>query len=305
MANVLVTGASGLLGAHFVTLLSKGHAVTGVDRNLGWGDVECPMICGELSDETFLEKTIHECGPDMIVHCAAMIDVDACETNPDAAHDTNVVLTRRLLEGAPAECLFVYMSSDAVFDGTRSFWSEQDTPKPVNVYARTKLEGEHLVAAAERHLIARTNFYGWSSGKKKTAGEWLYRALEGEQPITLFDDFFFTPIYVVDLVRRLEYLIDSGQTGVFHIAGAERMSKYAFGKSLANGAGLSMVNVRRGSIDEARMGVPRPKDMSLGSEKFELLSGLASPSSAEGIERFVRDRDLSLSDRFAAPPAVL
>ena len=73
--------------------------------------------------------------------------------------------------------------------------------------------------ATDRHLIVRTNFYGWSSGRKQTSAEWLHAALKTGQPITLFGDFFFTPIYIVDFVELLERLIETGYLGIIHLVG--------------------------------------------------------------------------------------
>ena len=299
MAKVFVTGSSGLLGAHVVALLSRNDTVTAFDRNPWWGDTSCQTFCGDIGDEHMLRKALHDSNPDIIVHCAAMTTVDDCEANPTVAYDANVGLPRRIIELMSPSTLFVYISTDAVFDGSKQHWMEEDTPNPINVYGRTKLQGEQLVAVSTaRHLIVRTNFYGWSSGRKESAGEWLYRALEQRKAITLYDDYFFTAMYVVDLVYRLDYLMKSGKYGVFHLAGSNRVSKYSFGKFLANAEGFSMENVKPGSIVDAKMFAPRPRDISLDGKKFEQFSGLQSPSCLEGISRFLKDRELSLSSRF-------
>jgi dTDP-4-dehydrorhamnose reductase len=297
--NVLVTGACGLLGAHLLARLSQEHTVAGLDRNSWWSEGPCRMFCGDMGDPAVVDGAIRDSEPEVVVHCAASVDVDGCERDPQSAHDINVGLTRQLAVSAPPDCLFVYISTDAVFGGARPFVTEGDTPTPLNVYGRTKLQGEsEVVERRNRYLIVRTNFYGWSSGRKRTAGEWLHRALEEQQAITLFDDFFLTPTYVVDLAHNLARLIATGKHGVFHIAGADRVSKYSFGELMAEVGGFSMGNVKRGSIDDARMIAARPKDLSLSSKAFEQACGVPVAGCAEGIERFIRDRDRSLFSRF-------
>ena len=146
----------------------------------------------------------------------------------------------------------------------------------------------------------RTNFYGWSSGRKQTSAEWLYDALKRGEPITLFDDFFFTPIYVVDFVERLQGLIERRHCGIVHLGGRDRVSKAAFGALMAEAAGLSMQHVRRGSINDAPLLASRPKDMSLDSGRFVSLTGLALPDCAASLSAFLRDRERPLSARGAA-----
>src|SRR5436190_92566 len=114
--NVLVTGACGLLGAHVVARLGPRHNVVGVDRHPWWGDQPADILHGDLADTGFLKGALAHHTPELIVHCAGMVDVDACERNPGDAHFSNVEITRRLLACAPAQCRFVYISSDSVFD---------------------------------------------------------------------------------------------------------------------------------------------------------------------------------------------
>jgi dTDP-4-dehydrorhamnose reductase len=238
--------------------------------------------------------------PDILIHCAALTQVDACEGDPARAYAANAILTRQVVRAVPASCLTVYLSTDGVFQGDRPFATEEDLPCPRTVYGRSKIHGEWEVALASRnHLIVRTNFYGWSSGKKKTAGEWLHHALETRQPVTLFTDFFFTPIYVVDFVERLIPLLEHPDRGVMHLAGRDRLSKHAFGRLMAEAGGFSTEAVRPGSLEGAPLIAPRPKDMSLSSSRFVRLTGMEVPECRSGLRRFFMDRGRALSARFA------
>lgn len=246
------------------------------------------------------ERTLFsEARPDVLIHCAGMTNVDGCEQDPELARLQNAELTARLASATPAQCLFVYITTDGIFSGDHPFAVEDDTPSPKTAYARTKLAGEDAVRNnAPNHLIIRTNFFGWSSGRKKTSGEWLYQALETRQEITLFDDFFYTPIYVVDLVNSVNALIDSDHRGTFHIGGRDRVSKYEFGQAVAEAGRMSMDSVRRGSIDDAHLAADRPKDMSLCSDRYTRLTGVGVPGCKESAQRFVSHRATSLGHRF-------
>jgi dTDP-4-dehydrorhamnose reductase len=296
--NVAITGACGLLGAHLAARLSPEHRVVGFDRHRWWGTTPLVLHHGDLTNDQARIDFLDDAAPDVLIHCAAMVDVDGCERTPDAAYRLNATLTRQLAHAVPAACRVVYITTDGIFDGTRPFRTEADVPCPRTVYGRSKLHGEWDVQLSGRpHLIVRTNFYGWSSGVKSSAAEWLWRALESKQPITLFDDFYFTPLYVMELVDRIVALMKGDANGVVHVVGAERVSKLGFGQALAAEAGLSTEAVKAGSIELAALLAPRPRDMSLRSDRLEGLTGYPEPSLREGLQRLVADQHLSLEAR--------
>lgn len=299
--RVLVTGATGLLGAHIAAALQGRDNVVGVDRHPWWGDRPLPIEHVDLCAEGVVDALIAQVRPQVIFHCAALVNVDACERAPAEAFEINAELPARLARAAGAECLFVYIATDGVFRGEAPFADESTAPEPRTVYGASKLEGERAVASVTpNHLILRTNFFGWSSGRKQTSAEWLYRALEQQQPITLFDDFYFTPIYVVDFVSAMLRLASTGARGLFHATGHDRVSKYEFGMEMARQAAFATANVTRGSIDDAHLAAPRPRDMSLRSGKMSALLGTPMPGYADGIRRFLADRERPLSERAAA-----
>jgi len=299
--KIVITGAAGLLGSHLAALLSRDHTVLGLDRNAWWGGQPLHMEQGDLEDASFCSRVFTVFCPDVVIHCAALLNVDDCEEMPERAYAVNAALTRDLARSLPAGCLFVYVTTDGIFKGNTPFSTEADLPCPRTVYGRSKLHGEWEVQlATDNHLIVRTNFYGWSSGKKSSSAEWLFSGLAENRTITLFDDFFFTPIYVVDLAHRVAALIRGSYRGILNTCGGDRVSKLEFGLTMADVAGLSTTNVQRGSIDQANLRAPRPKDMSLSSERFKSVTGFDAPSCRSGLEKFVADHARSLEDRFLA-----
>ncbi len=299
--NILITGACGLLGAHLMAGLSRRYHVVGVDRNPWWGDEPLEVLRGDLQEVGFLRETMRSAVPDILIHCAALADVEACEQDPNKAQANNVTLTRQLVRAVPAACLIVYISTDGVVQGDVPFATEEQLPVPRTVYGGSKLQGEHEVAQVTANaLIVRTNFYGWSSGRKPTFGEWLYHVLERGEPATLFTDCFFTPIYVVDLVERLMRLLDGSCRGLVHLGGRDRLSKHAFGLLLAQVGGFSTAHISAGSMEQMPSLARRPKDMSLNSERFVRLTGCDLPEARTGLQRFLADRGRPLSARCAA-----
>lgn len=296
--SVLITGAGGLLGSHLTAAFARDTHVVAVDRRPWWGDVPAESAAGDLLEPGWIEDLLASARPELVVHCAAMVDVDACEQAPDRADLINAQLTRRIARALPAGAVLVYISTDGLFDGRQPWVDERVAPNPRTAYGRSKLHGEREVrAATDDHLILRTNFFGWSSGRKKTSAEWAFDALEQRTPVTMFDDFYFTPLYVVEFTRALRALLERRARGVVHVGGADRVTKYTFASMLAEAAGFDTSSLRRGSMRDANLLADRPADMSLASNRLTALTGLAPSSLQDGIRQFVADRQRPLSAR--------
>ena len=119
----------------------------------------------------------------------------------------------------------------------------------------------------------RTNFFGWGHRYRQSFSDWIYYNLRGGKAVTMFEDVFITPILADRLATCAQRLLELGASGVYNVAGDERMSKYDFGVRLAAAFGLPERLVRRGKIAASRMSVKRPPDMSLDSAKARSLLG--------------------------------
>jgi len=232
--------------------------------------------------------------PQVVIHTAAWVDVDGCEENPAKAKESNETLTKIVVSASPKKAKIVYISTEQVFPGNKACAKESDPTRPINTYGRTKLAGEQIVQkSGNPHLIVRTNFFGWSSGRKKTFGEWLIQSLREKQPIRLFTDFYFTPLYAGLLADRLEHLLKKDAQGVVHLGGRNRVSKYEFGRKLAQVSDLPFGSVKASRMNAVATLAPRPKDISLNSDRAEALLETQSPTLKKSLERFLRDEKLS------------
>lgn len=174
--NIAITGACGLLGAHLAAALACDHRVVGFDRHPWWGTRPIELHRGNLADTNAREAFLASAKPDLLIHCAAMVNVDECEEKPAEAYFANGTLTGLLARAVPSHCRFVYVTTDGIFRGDAPMQRETDLPCPRTVYGRSKLQGEwETQLATEHHLIVRTNFYGWSAGIKGTFAEWLFK----------------------------------------------------------------------------------------------------------------------------------
>ena len=236
------------------------------------------------------EEILSEIRPDIIVNTVALTNVDQCESDPGSAHKLNVETAQHL--AAVANMLgarFVHISTDQLFDGASAWKTETDSPAPINTYGRTKHLAEGAVLeVCPNALIVRTNFFGWGTSIRTSFSDWILRGLEQQRELTMFSDVFFTPILVNQFIDVTVKLIDTNAKGVFHVAGAERLSKHAFAVQMAEVFGYSKGTILASSVQNFPYKARRPGEMSLSSKKVELCLGTQMPKVAEGLERLQR-----------------
>lgn len=292
MARLLVTGASGLLGANLVLEASADHEVVAVCHN---HPIRLPGVrteCADLTQPEETQRVMEGAAPEWVIHSAAEADVEVCEGDPVRAHRLNCDMAGYVAEAArAARARLVHISTDAVFDGRRGGYREEDEPNPINVYGRTKLEGEWAVLAAHPDaVIARTNFFGWNALPKLSLVEWFLQNLEAGRPFPGFTDVTVSPILVNHLAPLLLRMLASTLTGIYHVVGREMVSKYELGVALATAGGLDPALVRPTSVDEADLRAARPKRLNLSVEKIRAELEIDLPGVRVGLQRFLELR---------------
>jgi dTDP-4-dehydrorhamnose reductase len=287
--RVLITGATGLLCADVVPILSDGFECfpVGFTQTLAHPNFRH----ADLKDVEETWRLLDEIVPDVIIHAAALANVDQCEKEPQLAHALTVQTTKNLTDWInlrSPDCLMMYISTDQVYagDGPHS----EDNVSPRNVYALTKLWAEDITRTTNRHLVLRTNFFGLGTGDSGGFANWLITAFETGEIITLFDDVFFNPLYSKDLADWLRHLISSNILGTYNLgASCDGMSKAEFGRLLAASTGLSDANAKIGKIDDLELAAWRPRDMRTSVEKLAKASGKSQPTVRDGLKRLAED----------------
>ncbi len=285
--RIAVTGASGLLGLNLCLTSAREHELTGVVNRRGLPDAPFATVQIDLTDSDAVKRLLDGRQPDYVIHCAAMADVDSCERDPQAAWQINAQVPAQLAELCKQRNIgLLHVSTDAVFDGERGSYTEEDDPKPLSVYARTKLEGEQGVLSANSGaLVIRVNFYGFSlSGKRSLAEFFLYNLLEG-RPLKGFTDVHFCPLYVGDLVEIMFGMLEKKLAGLYHVVSPECLSKYDFGKRIADKFGLDGSLIAPVSVYDGGLLAKRSPNLTLRVDKL-LAAGIPLPGQAAGLEHF-------------------
>jgi dTDP-4-dehydrorhamnose reductase len=230
--NIIVTGANGLLGQHLVTALVKfGYGMLA----LGKGECRIKDFTGkyldlDITDGVAVREVIVSHKPDLIIHAAAMTNVDECEKDKQECYNVNVTATRFLIDAAKeVQSKIIYLSTDFVFDGMTGPYKEEDVMSPVNYYGSTKVAAEKAIMESElRWAIVRTVLvYGQTvEGTRTNIINWVKSSLEQGKHIKVVSDQFRTPTFVDDLVIGIMLLIEKNIDGIFHISGREEMTPY-------------------------------------------------------------------------------
>ena len=270
----LVTGSAGLVGSQVVMdLLKQNHTVYSCYHE------EKPSqgipICLDLTDESAITRIIQETKPDRVIHLGAMTNVDLCETEKKLATIINTNATKILAtQAAKLKAFFLYVSTDYVFDGINGMKKENDIANPLGFYGKSKLDGEsELNKLASSWCIARISTPFGIHPKKKTFPIWIKENLEANKGIPVLVDQFTSPTYVPNLSKMLIEIATKQISGILHVSGASKISRYALAKLIAEQLSLNKKLLIPTKIDEMTWKSPRPKDSSLDvSLAAEILS---------------------------------
>jgi dTDP-4-dehydrorhamnose reductase len=264
--RVFITGGSGLLGSKVAEIaLERGFEVySGYNSHVPASGEPVKI---DLVNPGSIIEAIESVKPDVIIHSAALTDVDRCEKEGELAYRINVEGTKVIAETArKLNSFMVYVSTDYVFDGSRGMYKEDDEANPVNYYGYTKLMGEKY---CQDFCIARACvIYGAkpASGKVNFA-LWLIEKLEKGENVRIVTDQYITPTLNTNLAKMVLEVAEKEVRGVFHLAGSTRVSRFEFAQEIARTFGLDENLITPSKMDEINWIAKRPKDSSLDVSK--------------------------------------
>jgi dTDP-4-dehydrorhamnose reductase len=299
VAKVLVTGASGLLGANAILELADEHQVVSIYHQHAVSAPGIKCLAADLSQPSMAGRVLDQERPDWVIHCAAAADVDGCEREPEMAFRSNRDMAGLIASASQKiGARLVHISTDLVFDGVRGNYAEDDEVNPINTYGRSKLAGEEAVLVAySEAVVVRTNIYGWNARNKFSLAEWFLNKLQTDGQAPGFTDVTSTPILVNDLVKILVKLLASSANGIFHVGGRDCLSKFDFGRKVGETFEVPDFEIRPTSVDDLGLTAPRAKNLCLQGSKIESALAITLPGVDEGLAHFRRLLEEGYVDR--------
>lgn len=285
MTGWLVTGGTGLLGANALVDLRQGARAVGAARHVPkGGDVAGEFVRVDLSSRADRSGLVARTAVDHVLHAAAIATIEGCEADPEGAYELNVRASEDLAAQAHAEgARFIFISTDAVFDGRTGQYSESDPTSPISEYGRGKVEAEKRVLAANPDaIVARVNFYGWSPTGTRSLAEFFFDRLAAGSEVGGFTDVRVSTTYVGHLVAALRDLAATDASGVYHVAASDGVSKYDFGRALAECFGFDQGRVSP-VLSTDVLAAPRGADLRLRTDRLRATLGHDLPGSTEGL----------------------
>jgi len=285
MKSILITGAAGMLGTAIIDVLRDNFAIIATDIEQGWSPKKVQWNIIDLLDNGELKRLLKEKRPDIVIHCAAIVNVDTCEKSPalaQALHAGSTSSIAGLINEWQGK--LIYISTDSVFNGQkREPYIEQDRVDPPNIYAVTKRAGEIEALKFRNNVVLRTNIFGWSRAERTSFAEWVIKGLVLSEKLRLFADVTYTPIHVYHFANIIKQVIEKNIRGLYHAGGKSVISKYGFGIKVADIFNLSSDNIISGSVDNAGLNALRPKNMAISSQLLQNEHGISAPTVDTGI----------------------
>jgi len=284
--RVLIIG-TGFLGAKLMNKFSDEFEVFGT--NLEGNNYFQLDICNKKKK---IYDLFNQINPDIVIHTAALSDVDQCEEDRNLAEKININGTKNVVEACKKKKIkLIFISTDFVFNGEKGDYSEIDIPNPVNYYGKTKLNAEKLIIdSGIEHIIVRTSvLYGYNNRDDRlNFFKWVYKNLENGTKINVATDQINSPTLIDDIAKALIILSKkekgrNNERGIFNIAGSEAISRFDFAVKIAIFFGFNKKLIRPVKSNELGQKALRPHNSSLNISKINNL-GINMSNINEGLK---------------------
>ena len=285
MKKILITGAFGQLGTSLCKVLSNESILAAGRVIISTKKYKCIEL--DITNQRKVAEIIRNYKPDIIIHLAAMTDVDGCEKTPEIAFDVNVKATENLLTSFNGK--FIYISTDYVFDGEKGPYFEDDKVNPMSVYGKTKLYGENLVQQSDIDwVILRSNIiFSYNDRTKASFVNWVVDSLKKRQMITVVNDQWNNPTWTNDLAKVISKIIEKDINGLYHYGGRDYLNRLEFAKMIASTFGLDGSLIKPITTSELNWLAQRPLKSGLYTNKIELDLGIEALPIQKALDEMV------------------
>ena len=269
--RILITGASGQLGAYLINrIVDKGGEVVAWSHSTEGERSGILLRPVDLTNASATDLALEESRPDAIIHAAALSAAEAVRLDPVGSTAINVGATRRIADWCDRRgCRLIFTSTDLVFDGSLA-WNREDGPaEPILAYGKTKRRAEPAVLGIANGLVARVSLlYGPSRCGRPSFFDQAIQAFHSGDTRSFFEDEYRTPLDLATAAEILVRLAGTDLTGLVHVGGPERMSRFDLMSRAATALGLDPGLVWPCRRADATLAEPRPADVSLDTTRL-------------------------------------
>jgi len=288
--RILITGASGFLGGYLAQAAQgRGDWIgTYWEHPVAIPGVELHRL--DLTNLVAVAQFIRKIRPQIIIHAAALANLDTCETQKDWAWRTNVDAARMIAAVAREQkSRLLHISTDMVFDGKKGNYHEDDTLAPISYYGYSKRAAEETVLRAypDALVVRVALLYGFPRAGGNSFSAEIYHRLRAGQKVKVFADQFRAPIWAGNAAQAILELAGLDRAGVLHLAGSERLSRADFARELARQTGAEANLLDVVSMHDVNWLVPRPQDVSLDAGLARQILKTPLLNCREGIEQML------------------
>ncbi len=293
----LVFGANGLLGQNLVHALREDYEVlaAGHQEDFVLALPEVHYVCCDITDREAVLKAVKGFIPNFIINAAAFTDVDGSEIQKEKCWKVNATAAGYLAAAAfRLGARLIHVSTDYVFDGTAAPYTEESRPQPLGYYGRAKLAGENaLISSGANYAIARTMvLYGAGKHVRPSFATWLITQLRAGKPVRIVKDQCGNPTLASELALALRRLAESGRHGIYHVCGAETLSRYEFAVRLAQVFELDQELIMPATTAELAQAAKRPANSGFDISKAVRELGVSMSNVEQGLRKFRRELEL-------------
>ena len=279
-----------MLGAAVAeNVLREGWEVVLTGRTVGGG----ATIAMDISDWWAVRDRVEEERPDLVLHLAAETDVDRCEREPDHAFASNAFGTENVARAClQVGAMLVYVSTGNVFDGEKiDAYTEYDTPGSINVYGRSKREGERIVEEMlDEYFVFRA---GWMVGGWEIDKKFVYKMVQlcrTEKQLKVVDDKFGCPTFTGDFARVMLSIMQTRRFGLYHLVNQGVASRWEIACEIVRLLGREgEIEVTPVSSAEFPLPAPRPRSEMLRNLKLELLGMNDMPHWKDSLRGYIEE----------------
>jgi dTDP-4-dehydrorhamnose reductase len=284
--QILILGGSGLVGITLNNLLKQNNKIISTYYQNKFFRERFKL---NINSEKELENIFQKTNPDIVINLSGIYkSLTFCEKNKKLSMNVNgLALEKISFLAKKFNSFLVTISTDQVFDGFKGNYKESDKINPINHYGKTKAIGEEFVRnITKKYCIIRTSMLWGKNDIRNTFSEFVLNEVKNKKTINLIQDQFTTPTYLENFCHMLSEVIEKEISGIIHLSGPEKISRYEFGKEILEASKLDQWEVTMGKKLEFDFGKYMPKDTSLNTEKASKLLKIKPEKIKKSLQKY-------------------